>query len=69
VVSAPWRVRRDGTADLSPTLTRPWPGRPAETAASYLAKFERNGGIVEELLLNEGDPVRPGEPIALVTPE
>jgi pyruvate/2-oxoglutarate dehydrogenase complex dihydrolipoamide acyltransferase (E2) component len=27
------------------------------------------GGIVEELLLNEGDPVRPGEPIALVTPE
>jgi pyruvate/2-oxoglutarate dehydrogenase complex dihydrolipoamide acyltransferase (E2) component len=27
------------------------------------------GGVVEELLLNEGDPVRPGEPIALVTPE
>jgi pyruvate/2-oxoglutarate dehydrogenase complex dihydrolipoamide acyltransferase (E2) component len=27
------------------------------------------GGIVEELLLNEGDPVRPGEPIALVIPE
>jgi 2-oxoisovalerate dehydrogenase E2 component (dihydrolipoyl transacylase) len=27
------------------------------------------GGIVEELLLNEGDPVRPGEAIALVTPE
>ncbi len=26
-------------------------------------------GIVEELLLNEGDPVRPGEPIAMVTPE
>jgi pyruvate/2-oxoglutarate dehydrogenase complex dihydrolipoamide acyltransferase (E2) component len=27
------------------------------------------GGIVEELLLNEGDPVRPGDAIALVTPE
>ena len=27
------------------------------------------GGIVEELLLKEGDPVKPGEPIALVTPE
>jgi pyruvate/2-oxoglutarate dehydrogenase complex dihydrolipoamide acyltransferase (E2) component len=26
-------------------------------------------GIVEELLLKEGDPVKPGEPIALVTPE
>lgn len=27
------------------------------------------GGVVEELLLKEGDPVKPGEPIARVTPE
>ena len=27
------------------------------------------GGIVEELLLSEGDPVRPGDVIALVSPE
>ena len=27
------------------------------------------GGVVEELLLSEGDPVRPGERIALVTPD
>ena len=27
------------------------------------------GGTVDELLLNEGDPVRPGERIALVTPD
>ena len=26
-------------------------------------------GMVEELLLSEGDPVKPGQPIALVTPE
>jgi pyruvate/2-oxoglutarate dehydrogenase complex dihydrolipoamide acyltransferase (E2) component len=26
-------------------------------------------GKVEELLLSEGDPVKPGQPIALVTPE
>ena len=26
-------------------------------------------GVVEELLLGEGDPVKPGEPIALVLPE
>ena len=26
-------------------------------------------GMVEELLLAEGDPVKPGQPIALVTPE
>jgi pyruvate/2-oxoglutarate dehydrogenase complex dihydrolipoamide acyltransferase (E2) component len=26
-------------------------------------------GLVEELLLAEGDPVKPGQPIALVTPE
>jgi biotin carboxyl carrier protein len=26
-------------------------------------------GIVEELLLSEGDPVRPGDVIALVSPE
>jgi pyruvate/2-oxoglutarate dehydrogenase complex dihydrolipoamide acyltransferase (E2) component len=27
------------------------------------------GGTVEELLLAEGDPVKPGQPIALVKPE
>jgi 2-oxoisovalerate dehydrogenase E2 component (dihydrolipoyl transacylase) len=27
------------------------------------------GGVVEELLLKEGDPVKPGDAIALVTPE
>jgi pyruvate/2-oxoglutarate dehydrogenase complex dihydrolipoamide acyltransferase (E2) component len=26
-------------------------------------------GMVEELLLEEGDPVKPGQPIARVTPE
>jgi 2-oxoisovalerate dehydrogenase E2 component (dihydrolipoyl transacylase) len=26
-------------------------------------------GVVEELLLNEGDPVKPGQPIARVIPE
>ncbi len=26
-------------------------------------------GVVEELLLQEGDPVKPGQPIARVTPE
>jgi 2-oxoisovalerate dehydrogenase E2 component (dihydrolipoyl transacylase) len=26
-------------------------------------------GVVEELLLNEGDPVKPGQPIARVLPE
>jgi pyruvate/2-oxoglutarate dehydrogenase complex dihydrolipoamide acyltransferase (E2) component len=26
-------------------------------------------GMVEELLLKEGDPVKPGQPIARVTPE
>jgi 2-oxoisovalerate dehydrogenase E2 component (dihydrolipoyl transacylase) len=26
-------------------------------------------GMVEELLLDEGDPVKPGQPIARVTPE
>jgi pyruvate/2-oxoglutarate dehydrogenase complex dihydrolipoamide acyltransferase (E2) component len=26
-------------------------------------------GVVDELLLKEGDPVKPGQPIALVTPE
>jgi 2-oxoisovalerate dehydrogenase E2 component (dihydrolipoyl transacylase) len=26
-------------------------------------------GIVDELLLKEGDPVKPGQPIARVTPE
>jgi 2-oxoisovalerate dehydrogenase E2 component (dihydrolipoyl transacylase) len=27
------------------------------------------GGVVEELLLKEGDPVKPGQPIARVLPE
>jgi pyruvate/2-oxoglutarate dehydrogenase complex dihydrolipoamide acyltransferase (E2) component len=26
-------------------------------------------GVVDELLLKEGDPVKPGQPIALITPE
>jgi pyruvate/2-oxoglutarate dehydrogenase complex dihydrolipoamide acyltransferase (E2) component len=26
-------------------------------------------GVVDELLLDEGDPVKPGQPIARVTPE
>jgi pyruvate/2-oxoglutarate dehydrogenase complex dihydrolipoamide acyltransferase (E2) component len=26
-------------------------------------------GVVEELLLSEGDPVKPGQPIARVTPD
>lgn len=25
-------------------------------------------GVVDELLLKEGDPVKPGQPIALITP-
>ena len=27
------------------------------------------GGVVEELLLKEGDPVKPGQPIARVNPD
>ena len=27
------------------------------------------GGVVEELLLQEGDPVKPGQPIAIVSPD
>ena len=27
------------------------------------------GGVVEELLLQEGDPVKPGQPIAKVSPD